>query len=71
MKIGYICSDFDVPLYGEEGCSIHVRDFVDALVEEGHDVFVVCAAAGEAAAPPVRARVYELQPDGRWFKTEG
>ncbi len=64
MKIGYICSDFDVPLYGEEGCSIHVRDFVDALVEEGHDVFVVCAAAGEASDPPVRARVYELQPDG-------
>ena len=64
MKIGYLCSDFDVPLYGEEGCSIHIRDFTDTLVEAGHDVFIVCAALGEPTGTPVSARVYHMEPKG-------
>lgn len=46
MKIGYICSDIDVQLFGHEGCSVHIREFTNALVEAGHDVFILCAWTG-------------------------
>jgi glycosyltransferase involved in cell wall biosynthesis len=64
MRIGFICSDIDIPLFGDEGCSIHVRDFTDALVELGHDVFIVCPSLGEATAAQVKSRLYHLQPRG-------
>ena len=64
MKIGYICSDIDIPLYGDEGCSIHVRDFTDALVDIGHDVFLVCASLGDQNDLKTKARVHEVQPQG-------
>lgn len=64
MRIGYLCSDFDVPLYGDEGCSIHIRDFTDALVEAGHDVFIVCASLDGAPQSTARARVYQVEPQG-------
>ncbi|HKP17025.1 MAG TPA: glycosyltransferase family 4 protein [Gaiellaceae bacterium] len=63
MKIGYLCSDFDIPLYGAEGCSLHVRDVADALVAQGQDVFIVCPELGSGPAP-TNARVYDLQPSG-------
>jgi glycosyltransferase involved in cell wall biosynthesis len=63
MKIAYLCSDIDVQVYGHEGCSVHIREFTNALAEEGHDVFIICAWAGEARFA-TRARVYELQPAG-------
>src|SRR5438128_10739553 len=59
MKIGYICSDFDIPLYGHEGCSVRIREFTNALVEQGHDAFLLCAELGEPTS--VKARVIELR----------
>jgi glycosyltransferase involved in cell wall biosynthesis len=64
MKIGFLCSDIDIPLFGDEGCSIHVRDFTDALVDLGHDVFIVCPSLGENTTIQVKARVYHLEPRG-------
>jgi glycosyltransferase involved in cell wall biosynthesis len=64
VKIGYLCSDGDVQLYGHEGCSVHIREFTNALIENGHDVFIVCAWAGKRSRVETRARVYELQPTG-------
>jgi glycosyltransferase involved in cell wall biosynthesis len=64
MKIGYICSDIDIPLFGDEGCSIHVRDFTDALVAIGHDSFIISASLGENPPIPTRAKVYQVQPSG-------
>src|ERR1051325_1646242 len=63
MKIGYICSDIDIPLFGDEGCSIHVRDVTDAWVDIGHEVFILSASLGEPAMP-TKAKVYEIQPTG-------
>jgi len=54
MKIGFLCSDIDIPLFGDEGCSIHVRDFTDALVDLGHDVFIVCPSLGEDTSKPIK-----------------
>jgi glycosyltransferase involved in cell wall biosynthesis len=64
MKIGFLCSDVDIPLFGDEGCSIHVRDFTDALVDLGHDVFIVCPSLGDGTPLPIKSRLYHLQPCG-------
>lgn len=65
MKVGYLCSDFDVPLYGAEGCSVHIRELCSALERGGHDVFHVCAELGTDSPPP-SDRVYriEAEPSG-------
>lgn len=62
MKIGFLCSDIDIPLFGDEGCSIHIRDFTDALVDLGHDVFIVCPSLGDGTPMPIKSRLYHLQP---------
>jgi glycosyltransferase involved in cell wall biosynthesis len=64
MKVCYLCSDVDVQLLGHQGCSVHIREFTNALVESGHDVFIICAWLGDAAELAPRARVYDLQPSG-------
>lgn len=63
MKICYVCSDFDIPLYGHEGCSVRIREFTNALVEQGHDVVLLCAELGKRTAVTVKARVIELNRD--------
>ncbi len=60
MKIGYLCSDFDIPLYGHEGCSVRIREFTNALVDQGHDVFLLCAELGKPVPVTVKARVIDL-----------
>lgn len=62
LKIGYICSDVDIPLLGQEGCSVKIREFTDALVEAGHDVFILCNWLGEGRGVSLKARVYHVQP---------
>jgi glycosyltransferase involved in cell wall biosynthesis len=64
LKIAYICSDVDVQLYGHEGCSVHVREFTNALVENGHDVFILCAWTGQSPVA-TKARVHQLEPVGQ------
>ena len=41
MKILYLCSDHGIDLTGLKGASIHVRSFVRALAELGHEVTVI------------------------------
>ncbi len=41
MKILYLCFDSGIDLSGVKGASIHVRSFVRALTELGHEVAVV------------------------------
>ncbi len=64
MKIAYICSDVDIQLLGHHGCSVHIREFTNALIETGHDVFIICHWLGEARDIQTKARVYHLQPSG-------
>jgi glycosyltransferase involved in cell wall biosynthesis len=49
---------------GHQGCSVHIREFTDALVEAGHDVFILCAWLGEALDIQTKARIYHVQPTG-------
>lgn len=40
MKIAYMCADFDIPIWGSEGASIHLREMVAAWCREGHALWV-------------------------------
>jgi len=63
VKIAYLCSDVDVQVLGHQGCSVHVREFTHALVDEGHDVFIICSWPGESDIETA-ARIYPLEPAG-------
>jgi glycosyltransferase involved in cell wall biosynthesis len=43
---------------------VHIREFTDALVDAGHDVFIICSWLGESLDIQTKARVYHLQPTG-------
>jgi glycosyltransferase involved in cell wall biosynthesis len=50
MKILYLCFDPGIDLSGVKGASIHVRSFVRALTEQGHEVMVVGTKVSSAAS---------------------
>lgn len=64
MKIVYLCSDPDIQVLGHEGCSVHVREFTNALSDAGHDVLVLCAWAGGVGDAQLRAGLRVLEPAG-------
>src|SRR3989442_13728446 len=35
MRIAYVCADRGVPIFGNKGCSIHVREVISALLRRG------------------------------------
>jgi len=35
MRIAYVCADRGVPIFGNKGCSIHVREVISALLARG------------------------------------
>ena len=62
MKIAYLCADRGIPVLGDKGASVHVREFVSALAGLGHEVTLLCAKQGTGnPCPPVR--LIELPPD--------
>jgi hypothetical protein len=44
MKVLYLSADPGIDLAGQSGGSIHIRSFVRALADLGHQVTVVCSA---------------------------
>lgn len=62
MNIAYLCADRGIPVLGDKGASVHVREFVTALADLGHEVTLMCANRGTGnPCPP--ARLMELPPD--------
>ena len=43
MRILYLCFDEGIDLAGLKGASIHIRNFVRALADLGHEVTIVCS----------------------------
>ncbi len=35
MRVAYVCTDAGVPVFGNKGCSLHVRGVIDAMLEHG------------------------------------
>ena len=59
MRVGYVCTDPGVPVFGSKGASVHVQAVVRALLRRGDDVVVVAARTGgdppaDLAGVPVR-----------------
>ena len=46
MRILYLCSDPGIPVHGQKGASVHVRELCRALTGLGHEVLVVATKAG-------------------------
>jgi glycosyltransferase involved in cell wall biosynthesis len=64
MKIAYLCADRGIPVLGDKGASVHVREFASALVGLGHEVTLLCAKQGSGnACQPVQ--LIEIPPDER------
>lgn len=61
MRIAYLNADHGIPVLGDKGASVHVREFVTALRDAGHDVVVLCAQLGRGNRPPP-ATLVELEP---------
>ena len=60
MRIAYLCADGGIPVFGQKGGSVHVRAMVKAFRDEGHEVEVFCAEAGD---DPAEFPVIALGPD--------
>lgn len=52
MKILYLNPDRGIPVLGDKGASVHVREFVTAATELGHEVVLACATLGCGNPPP-------------------
>src|SRR6516225_1518770 len=62
MKIAYLRADRGIPVLGDKGASVHVREFASALAGLGHEVTLLCAKRGSGnACQPVQ--LIELPPD--------
>jgi glycosyltransferase involved in cell wall biosynthesis len=61
MKILYLNADRGIPVLGDKGASVHVREFITALAAAGHEVVLACASLGEGNAPPP-ATILHLPP---------
>jgi glycosyltransferase involved in cell wall biosynthesis len=63
MRLAYLCTDLGVPVYGNKGASIHVRELSRALQELGHEVLIVCARLGGSAPNGFDVPLVELPPE--------
>ena len=52
MRIAYVCADFGIPILGYKGASVHVRELVNGLATEGHDVQVYSPSPGSGRPLP-------------------
>lgn len=61
MNIAYLCSDFGIPIHGNKGASIHVREVSQALTGLGHRVEIIAPRTGGAAPDGFGIAVHELR----------
>lgn len=55
MNILYLNFDRGIPVLGDKGASVHVREFVRAAAVLGHEVLIACTRTGEGNEPPPAA----------------
>jgi len=60
MRYAYLSTDFGIPVYGNKGASIHVRELSSALLEEGHQIEIFTSRAGGEAPVGFDVPVHEL-----------
>lgn len=60
MRIAYLTTDFGIPVYGNKGASIHVRELSAALTAQGHQVEIITSRAGGDAPDGFDLPVHEM-----------
>lgn len=63
MRIAFLCSDPGVPVWGNKGASIHIRELSRSLQQIGHEVTVLAARAGGEPPPGYDVPVVYLEPE--------
>ena len=51
MKIVYVSADRGIPVFGNKGASVHIRELVNALAAVGHEVTLLSASRGPGSSP--------------------
>lgn len=51
MRVAYVCADPGVPIFGSKGCSIHVQEFLRALLRQGAEVRAYASRVGGDPPP--------------------
>lgn len=62
MKILFICADPGVPVFGRKGCSTHVRETVLTLLDQGHEVRLVCSNVEGDSGGRDRIPIIQVEP---------
>ncbi len=61
MKVVYVCADAGIPIFGNKGGSVHVREILHAFLKRGDTVTVLAANAHGDCPPELRGiRVIRL-----------
>lgn len=63
MKILYLNPDRGIPVLGDKGASVHVREFVTAASAIGHEVTLACAKLGEGNPAPAAQLLHIAEID--------
>lgn len=61
MNITYLTADFGIPVYGNKGASIHVREMSEALQDIGHDVRILTPRLSGSAPTGFDIPVHEIK----------
>lgn len=61
MRIAYLTSDFGIPVHGNKGAAIHVRELSMALQAQGHEVEIITPRAGGDAPEGFSIPVHEYK----------
>lgn len=61
MRIAYLNADRGIPILGDKGASVHVREFITALAGWDNEVTLFCAQRGSGNPSPP-AQIVELAP---------
>ena len=67
MRVAYVCADPGVPVFGHKGCSIHVQEFLRALLRLGAETRLYAARIDgqpDKALGTVTVRRLPPQPKG-------
>lgn len=62
MKIAYINADPDVPVFGMQGCSVHVQETLIAFLKRGDEVHLFTARLGDDAPTETSGLTVHLLP---------
>lgn len=65
MRIAYVCGDPGIPVLGDKGAAVHVRELIRGFATLGHRVALFAARTGQGHRDDLVAEVYRVGLDER------